>query len=387
MGNFFVFKKAYRDMKNYLNKKKKIIFSNYDDIKNPFYGGGGAYVVHELAKRLTQEFDVTVVTGKYPGSKNEMIDRVKYERIGLEKVGPKLSQFVFYFMLFFYFKSKKFDIWMENFTPPFSTNFLQLFTKKPVVGLVYMLVGEDMRRKYKLPFDFIEKMGIKTYKYFITPTESAKEKILQINPSATVNFIPNGIIIKKVGSKNDKKTGNILYIGRIEINQKGLDLLLKAFSGIINETDCGLLIAGSGAPGDLKMLNKLIEDLGIKNRVRLLGKVTGKAKEELYVNSIFTVIPSRFETFSMVALESLAYGSPIISFDIDGLRWIPKGSIVKVRPFDEKALAEAMLSLIKDSTQREKMKLIGTKYALANTWEKIVKSYKDYIGLIEQSRI
>ena len=162
---------------------KKIIISNYDDVKNPFYGGGGAYAIHELAKRLSSDFDVTVVTAKYPHSKNEIMDGVWYERIGISNAGPKIGQFIFYFLLFFYFKFKKFDLWMENFTPPFSTNFLQLFTKKPVVGLVYMLVGEDMKRKYKLPFDLIEKIGIKTYKYFITPTEFAKKKILQINPS------------------------------------------------------------------------------------------------------------------------------------------------------------------------------------------------------------
>ena len=42
--------------------KRRIIFSNYDDPKNPFYGGGGARAIHEVAKRLAVRHDVKIIT-------------------------------------------------------------------------------------------------------------------------------------------------------------------------------------------------------------------------------------------------------------------------------------------------------------------------------------
>lgn len=362
-----------------MKNKKRIIISSYDDLKNPFYGGGGAYVVHEIAKRLTSEFDITVVTGKYPGCKNEIIDRVEYERIGIAEAGPKLGQLIYYFMLFFYFKVSKFDLWIENFTPPFSTNFLQLFTKKPVIGLVYMLVGEDMKRKYKIPFDIIEKIGIKTYKYFITPTEYAKKTISLLNPQANVKLISHGINLTNTKNIESKLKNDILYMGRIEMNQKGLDLLLNAFNYIQDKTNQNLLVAGSGTPGDLSKLKEMIKKLGLENKVKLQGRVNGKIKDELFLNSLFIVIPSRFETFSITALESLSFGLPVVAFEIDGLGWMPEGSILKIKKFDPKALGEAMLRLVSDSGLRTKMSEIGMKYAKANTWDRISNKYEQYI--------
>ena len=62
--------------------KRRIIFSNYDDPKNPFYGGGGARAIHEVARRLAVRHDVKIITGSYPGSRDEMVDGVSYARIG-----------------------------------------------------------------------------------------------------------------------------------------------------------------------------------------------------------------------------------------------------------------------------------------------------------------
>jgi len=45
------------------NSDMKIIISNYDSVKNPYYGGGGATAIHEIASRLTKKFEVTVLTG------------------------------------------------------------------------------------------------------------------------------------------------------------------------------------------------------------------------------------------------------------------------------------------------------------------------------------
>ncbi|MBX7180163.1 MAG: glycosyltransferase, partial [Saprospiraceae bacterium] len=122
---------------------------NYDDIKNPYYGGGGALAVHEVAKRLAaRQHEVLVLTGKYPGCKDEIIDGVQYKRIGFHLLDARVGQLAFHFSLPWYAARLQYDIWVESFTPPFSTALLPLFTNKPVVGLTHLLGGKAMKLKY-----------------------------------------------------------------------------------------------------------------------------------------------------------------------------------------------------------------------------------------------
>src|SRR5579863_1346052 len=97
------------------NKKQTIYISTYDDIKNPFYGGGGATAVHETAKRLLREYDVRVISWDYSGKKKEVIDQVVYERFGLPFLGPKIGMFAYQLSLPFIAKQKEFDVWFESF--------------------------------------------------------------------------------------------------------------------------------------------------------------------------------------------------------------------------------------------------------------------------------
>src|SRR5215469_4268838 len=145
------------------NKKLTIYFSTYDDIKNPYYGGGGAIAIHEVAKRLIKTHSVTVVSWNYSGKKKEVIDEVTYERFGNPFLTPKLAMFFYQLYLPYYARSKQFDVWLESFCPPFTTAFLPQFIKQPVVGIVHMLAAEDMERKYKLPFHLVQNKGIKLY--------------------------------------------------------------------------------------------------------------------------------------------------------------------------------------------------------------------------------
>ena len=301
-----------------IKEKPKIIFSNYDDLKNPDYGGGGAVAIHEIAKRLTNKFEVTVITGSYEGAAEELVDNVLYKRIKTHYFGAKIGQLIFHFLLPFYATYQKYDLWIESFTPPFSTSFLPIFTSKPVIGLVHMLSGEDMSRKYKIPFYLIEKIGLKTYGHFIVLNEETKAKIKNINRKSRIKIMPNGVHLPRMLKARDKK--HILFIGRIEVNQKGLDLLLKAYSLISEKINYKLAIAGTGIDNELNKLKNMIASLNLKDRVEMLGRIKGAKKDDAFKKAAFVVMSSRFETFPLVALEALSYNLPIVSFNIGGLK-------------------------------------------------------------------
>lgn len=357
-------------------KKLKIVFSQYDDINNPFYAGGGSRSVHELAKRFTKEFDVNVVTGNYKGAKDEIIDGVLYKRLGFNFVGPKIGQLVYHFLLLFAVKRTKHDVWIESFTPPFSTSLIPFFTKKPVIGLVHMLTGTDMKRKYKLPFDFIERFGLKVYKNFIMMNEVDKRKIQKVNSIANIAVLGNGI---NLPSKiNRAKPQHILYIGRIEVNQKGLDLLLEAYSQYKDKIDFPLVIVGSGSEKSMKKLKRLINYYGLDSRVSLVGRVEGRKKVDLVNKSAFIVVPSRYETFSMVALEAMSYGTPLITFDIAGLRWIPINTRLVVNAFNTDELGRKMVQLSKNYKLRKKLSNNAIAFSKNYSWDDIFQRYLSF---------
>jgi phosphatidyl-myo-inositol alpha-mannosyltransferase len=355
--------------------KPKIIISNYDDVNNPFYGGGGARAIHAVAKRLAEKYRIVILTSRFPGSKDEVVDGVKYKRIGMTLFGPKLGQLLYHFSLIKHIFSEEFDAWLESFTPPFSTSFLPLFTKKPVLGLVHMLTAEDMVRKYKLPFHHVENFGLGFYKHFIVLNNTTRKKISIANKDAKFFVIPNGVDLPNQNKIKNSRRTHILFIGRIEINQKGLDLLLNSFKLISGRTRKKLIIAGSGTPKENRTLRNLVNSLGLSHKVEIAGRVSGKKWEKILKGAWVVVIPSRYETFPLVALEALAYGSPVVSFNIEGLGWLPGTVSLKARKFNNKQLSEHILALSSDTKERRRLVRNIPKFINSYSWDNIAVKY------------
>jgi glycosyltransferase involved in cell wall biosynthesis len=357
----------------------KIIFSNYDSLNNPYYAGGGAVAVHEIAKLLSRNNEVIIYSGAYPGSSNYSSDGVAYRFIGLKKAGAKLGQLIYQFLLSGLVVREKFDLWIENFTPPFSAACLPLFTKKPIIGLVHMLAGPDMVRKYHLPFDRIESLLFRFYPRIIVTSEGLGDIVGKKSPKSIISVIPNGVNIPKPKSKNSSPT-HLLFMGRTEVNQKGLDLLLSAFAKTKDKYP--LVIAGSGTADQTALLSKHIGGLGLQNRVRLAGRVEGLVKDKLLRQAVFCIVPSRYETFSLFALESLAYGKPLLTWDISGLSWIPGSCRLMAKSFDVDDLSRKMHYLSATSAASKKLAESGYAFASGFSWDIQAEKYQTLITQI-----
>lgn len=360
----------------------KIIFSSYDSIKNPFYGGGGAHAIHQIAKRLLENYEILVVTSNYPNSQDNIIDGVEYKKIGLSISNPLIAQLVFQFLLPFYtFKLRNsFNLWIESFTPPFSTACLQFFSNRPVIGLVHLLGGKDMSKKYHLPFEIFERLGLRTYKHFIVLNDKVKETILKINPRADIVVIPNGIDSEIL--KTDIKTEgrkHILFMGRIDIEQKGLDILLESFKQIQNQTNLNLFICGTGDKKSINELKSKIKMFNLGSRVKLVGYVTGQKKIKMFSNALVMVMPSRYETQPLTLLEAFAFGLPIVCFDINDLNWLSDDYVIKVEPFNISLYSESLLKIIKSQKRRDELSENTKHYSKQFDWNIVTKKYIDLI--------
>ena len=97
---------------------------------------------------------------------------------------------------------------------------------------------------YRLPFFLIERLGLRFYRDVVVLNAADEALIRRHSPLAAVRVIPNGIQQRPLDEQLLGRGEHILFLGRIDIWEKGLDLLLAAYqrSGLAMP----LLIAGGG---------------------------------------------------------------------------------------------------------------------------------------------
>lgn len=351
----------------------KILHIDYDDLNNPYAAGGQAYTTSELMQRLAKQHDITVVTGNYPGAKNITRKGVRYIRLGIGNKGYTVSMLSHWFLLPFYvaFHQKRYDVILECFTAPFTVSLIPFIVRKPLIALPSFFDSKKLAEKYNLPLDIFLNLFIKKYKKFITLTDDLAQRVKKLNPSALCITVPGGIT-KDFFLKRPLQGTYALYVGRIDIYNKGLQVLLEAWKMI----DKNLIIAGSGKKSEEDTLRALIKTYGLQKRVQFIGRVAGKKKIELYRRSAFIIQPSFYETFGYVALEALASGKLLICFDISGYRWIPKKCSIKIAPFTANKLEKGIQKAFHAKKLQENAEKINRNFAKNFTWDAITQQFQ-----------
>lgn len=326
-----------------------VVISIYDDAENPYYAGGGPAVVRRIAGALAEHYRVTVITaGRRPGRRS--IDGIRYLYLPVLAAGPRGSQLLWAMLLPFAALVVPHALWLESFTPPLSSNLVPWFTRRPVVGLAQSLSARVMATRYRADLlPWLERFLLRGYRDIIVLNEHDAKAVHRAAPRTRVRVIANQVD-PPGGTPTDAGTGTYaVYLGRIDLTLKGLDLLLAAYrqhpQGL-----APLVIAGSGTPAQERLLTRLIADC--RAPVRWVGRVDADGREELLAGSGFAVVPSRAESFSLSALEALSWGRPVVHFDLPQLSWIPDGCHASVRCFDVPALARAIAGYSGDPARR-----------------------------------
>lgn len=126
-------------------------------------------------------------------------------------------------------------------------------------------------------------------------------------------IIPNGINIPVNKKETFFDNGfHAVYVGRIDVYQKGIDILLKACEKekeYLRSNQFRLTLYGPQII-DFEYVVSLINNLGIGDFVEMGGEVLGKEKEKAILNGDLFILTSRFEGHPMGLIEALAYGLP-----------------------------------------------------------------------------
>jgi D-inositol-3-phosphate glycosyltransferase len=114
----------------------------------------------------------------------------------------------------------------------------------------------------------------------------------------------------------------LLFVGRVQ-PLKGLDVAIRALAALDDARAQLVAVGGaSGAGGDEEVarVHKLVAELGLADRVRFVEPQPHHLLSTYYRAADVCLVPSRSESFGLVALEAAACGTPVVAAAVGGLR-------------------------------------------------------------------
>jgi glycogen synthase len=335
----------------------------------------------EINRRLADRHEITALVAGYPGAKPRVEDGVQWEPIG-PRTGSKIDRLAYFALLGPEVIRRPHDLVVEEFGAPFSVGFSPLFTRKPVVASVQWLFASQMREKYRLPFDQVERHGLRFYDRFIAVSDWLAQDLQSRRPGADVVTIPNGV--EEIAYKaRPTSPGHLLFVGRLDLAHKGGDFLLDILARTKRMRGGRvppLVIVGEGP--DRGVMERLAVQLGLSDLVEFRGRVEGSEKYQLMADAHVVLMPSRHETFGMVAVESLAAGAPLVAFDVGPLREVAgrtsDSGACLVPPYDLDAFAREVTRLIDAPDLTGELLAAGRRWARRYDWEEISTRQEEY---------
>jgi glycosyltransferase involved in cell wall biosynthesis len=176
----------------------------------------------------------------------------------------------------------------------------------------------------------------------------------------------------------------LLFLGRIDRVNKGLDLLIDAFTQAADHHDIDLTLQGPDA-GDLATLQAQASASRHADRITFLPPDFQTSPATLIGRFDLFVISSRFEGFSLAAMEAMLAARPILITDIAGLApHIRRSGCGTVADATIESLRDAILTTMAQRANWPTMGLAGRTYALEHfRWLTIAaKALADYHRLI-----
>ena len=233
------------------------------------------------------------------------------------------------------------------------------------------------QRLYTVRNAHLEKIAFSRASRTVAVSQKIADELRDIGvPEERLEIIYNGIDVQEFyPSVGDRARFGLpaegvvfLFAGDIRTTRKGLDVVLNA---LLDMPAAHLAVAGAreGSP-----FPQQVAALGLQDRVHFLGKVTDMPALMRAVD-IF-VFPSRYEAMSLVVLEALASGLPVLTARAAGsAEIVGHGGRVLDNPNDAATLAHWMRELAGNKALRQQMGAAGRKIATEYTWKRMAEDY------------
>ena len=201
-------------------------------------------------------------------------------------------------------------------------------------------------------------------------------------------IIPNGTVLpEKTKQWQEKEYVSAVYIGRVEVYQKGLDLLVEAMSTIkqeLIETRFHLDVFGPDRDNGKAKLKEAIKKASLEDLITVKEEVFDEEKEKELLQADVFVMTSRFEGLPMGMIEALSYGLPCFATEGTNLsNEIKRANAGWTAEVSVKSIATGLLKIVKEKEQFFEKSKNAVELAKEFSWQEIAKiSHKEYKNLI-----
>ena len=171
----------------------------------------------------------------------------------------------------------------------------------------------------------------------------------------------------------------LVFLGRLDAYNKGLDILIDAFARVAAQTEARLTIQGPDW-GDRARLEQQVAALDIAGKVTFRAPDYEHSPPKILGEHDVLCLPSRFEGFGLTALEAMLAARVLLVSERAGIarHVVASGCGVAIAP-TVPGVQEGLLALLRRRREWQEMGLGGRRYALANlNWKDIAA------GVLEQ---
>jgi glycosyltransferase involved in cell wall biosynthesis len=177
----------------------------------------------------------------------------------------------------------------------------------------------------------------------------------------------------------------VLFPGSLQWHQ-GLDIAIDAFAHLRSQVPNAEFHIYTGAGGHLQGdLRTQVQKLGLEGNIKFHGGVPLDQMAQLIANSDLGVVPKRADSFGNEAystkiMEFMSQGVPVVvsRTKVDAF-YFKEGDVHFFQSGDSRAMAKAMLEVIKDKALRESLVAHGREYVEHNSWSRKKREYLDLI--------
>jgi D-inositol-3-phosphate glycosyltransferase len=184
----------------------------------------------------------------------------------------------------------------------------------------------------------------------------------------------------------------LLFAGRLQ-PLKGPDVAIRTLAEVRRHRDdvrlriVGGESGGTGVAMSVASLTTLAGELGVAEHVTFEPALPQEALAARLRAADLVLVPSRSETFGLIALEAQACGTPVVAARVPGLEVVVGTGGVLVDGHDPADHATAVLALLADPERMEAARVAGLADAAASSWERTVDRLLDAYAAVRHARM
>ncbi|MFN7527096.1 MAG: glycosyltransferase family 4 protein [Dolichospermum sp.] len=252
----------------------------------------------------------------------------------------------------------------------------------------------------------VEKEILETVERIVATSPQEQEHMRSlVSQKGEIDIIPCGTDIQQFGSVTreaartrleiDPEAKVVLYVGRFD-PRKGIETLVRAVreSKFYESKQLQLIIGGGCTPGnaDAKERDRIagiVNELGMDECTSLPGCLSREILPAYYAAADVCVVPSHYEPFGLVAIESMACGTPVVASDVGGLQFtvVNEETGLLVPPQNVPAFNHAIDRILSDPQWQQELRKASKKRVIDKfSWHGVASQLdKLYTQLLQQS--